>query len=428
MATQTREAVWNSGDGAKYTGKDDYTPNETITSGIVSEGVVDLSTGEEDEDHGWHKGVFQFCTKLKTVTLPESLRKIGENAFHKCEVLVHVDIPSGVNELGGGAFFRCKKLQTATIPEGVVDLPNSIFADCNSLKSVKLPSSLKSIGYGAFQMCSSLTAINFDALEGVTEISEQAFMHCSSLTTFKLPPSLKTIASSTFQDCKSLSEVELPASLETVKTAAFQDCAADLRIDLPEAVRNIHQWALDGRRISLPASLSILSNGGDVKYLLYRVKEVVMSSKVDLSLLVEHIHNLPDTYNARGKRIQTYDIYTHRTRPFLDPNLKFKVLYSGPSSAVASPPLTEHIPMSFFSFEASVEDLMSLHTDKGDDALLLKVDAAFASRLCIYASLLRCKTAELPEEILSDLLPFIYGDVLTNAMIGDIVSAVMKIR
>ena len=410
--------MWNAGDGAKYSGLDRKKRNEAITSAIVADGVVDLSTGEMDGR--FEKGVFQFCTKLETARLPESLRKIGDCTFYCCEALVRVDIPSGVNEIGKFAFISCESLQTVTIPEGIVGLPDEIFSGCTSLKSVKLPSSLKRIGESAFARCFSLSTINFDALKGVTKIDSWAFWKCSSLSVFKLPPKLQTIKRSTFEHCSSLSKVDFhDSSLKTMENGAFHNTGS-LRIDLPESVRNIHLTALEGCRISLPTSLSPLTNDGDVKWLLHSVKDVVISARVNLGLLVDHISSLPDTYIYRGKRIT-----------FLDPNLTFKVLYSGgKSSTAALPPLKEHIPISFFSFEILLKDLTPLWRSNGgkcDDALLVKVESAFACRVRIYAALLRCKIAELPEEILHNLLPFIYGDVLTNAMIGDIVSAVKKI-
>ena len=228
-------AVWKTGDGTKYAGRIYGNENVTITSALVADGVVDLSTGVIDE--GREIGVFFYCTKLETVKLPESLRKIGFGAFGGCDKLTHVDIPSGVNELGEAAFTYCETLERISIPDGVVHLPNSIFYRCYSLKSVKLPASLNTIGEVAFCQCNSLTTINFGALKGVTEIGQFAFCECSSLTAFKLPPLLKTIEKSTFFNCSSLSQVgDIPPSLETVKECAFDGCHPDLSIDLPDSV------------------------------------------------------------------------------------------------------------------------------------------------------------------------------------------------
>ena len=166
------QAVWNTGDDAKFAAQLGG-ENDTITSAIVSDGVVDLSTGVH-YINGNEKGVFHYCTKLETVRLPESLRKIGGNAFCLCKALMHVDIPSGVNEIGEDAF-AYSSLETVTIPEGVVNLPDGIFARCKSLKSVKLPSSLKTIGSAAFDFCPALTTIQFGALNQVPTIRDKAF-------------------------------------------------------------------------------------------------------------------------------------------------------------------------------------------------------------------------------------------------------------
>ena len=390
-----------------------------IKRAIIAEGVVDLKTGDGD---GYMKGAFQFCSRLERVTLPDSLRRIGMYTFYNCHALVHVDIPSGVNELGVGAFAACESLQTVNIPEGVVILPDSLFGVCASLKSVKLPFSLKKIDDNVFHKNKSLQINTYNddgALEGLTHLGKYAFWECDMFTAFKLPPSLKTLETRTFWKCKNLKRCELPPSLETIKSGAFEFCHPNLCIDLPETVINVEMRSLKGIRIRLPTSLSILTNGGFTRGLLHGVREVVISSRVQLWLLVAYIRSLPETYICRAENF-----------PFLHPDLKFKVLYCGSSSSTAtdSPPINKHIPEAFFSFSITPNDLISLQANKGDDALLTSVNSAFTSRISIYASLLRCKIAKPPEEILSIMLPFIYGDdLLSDAMLGDIVEMVKTI-
>lgn len=417
LSLLSSQAVWNTGDGAKYAGEwddeaDECVPNETITSAIVADGVVDLSTG--DHNVFGEKGVFQYCTKLETVRLPESLRKIGHRVFYKCRALMHVDIPSGVNEFGEYAFAK-SSLETVTIPEGIVNLTEFIFWECESLKSVKLPSSLKTIGEWAFYACYALTTINDDALEGVTDIGETAFQLCKSLTTFKLPPLLKTIKNCTFNGCKSLSKVELPPSLERIGYNAFGGCShPDLIIDLPETVTYIEGRALEKCRIRLPTSLSILTNGGNVEGPLRKVKEVVMSSRVNLGLLVDHINSLPETF---------LDVL-QRESPILDPNLKFKILYSSLTTSTTLPPINQHFPESFFSFDVSTEELKKMHSQSQSQSLQDKVQSAVTDKLSAYACLLQRKTFDIPEEVLYVLLPFLHGDALTTPMLNDIVAEV----
>ena len=129
-----------------------------------------------------------------------------------------------------------------------------------------------------------------------------------------------------------------------------------------------------------------------------------MSSRVNLSLLVDHINNLPD---------DDVDV---------DPNLKFRILYCGPASVNttnALPTLKQHFPESFFSFDVSTAELKKID----GESLHGKVQVSFMRKVCTYASLLRCKNAEPPEEILTILLPFIYGDVFSDEALGDVVAA-----
>ena len=202
----------------------------------------------------------------------------------------------------------------------------------------------------------------------------------------------------------------MPTSLETIKKATFSGCShPDLCIDLPETLKNIGPNALSGCRVRLPTSLSILSYGGDVEGLLQGVEEVVMSNRVNLSLLVRHIDGLP---NRRFGHL------------FLYPDLKFKVLYSD-SSAAAAPLIGEHVPEFFFSFDVFLDDLIAIHRG-GGGGLVPKVKAALMSQVSVYADL--STHAGLPEELFSKILPFIYGEQgFTDEMLGAIVLAVKKV-
>ena len=410
--------LWNSEDGKKYQ------MNETITSAVVADGVRNLRSYCDF----WQRevGSFESCSSLHTCALPDTLRRIGDFTFASCNRLTICQIPSGVNEIGRGAFTKCGALKTLALPDGILHIPGYAFSHCNSLETVELPFSLKTIGVEAFCNCFELNAINDDALEGVTEIGEAAFSHCSSLTAFKLPPLLKVVDECSFFACESLSKVEFPPSLETIKFGAFNRCShPDLIIDLPETVTNIERGALEGCRIRLPTSLSMLTYDGDVEGLLHSVEEVVISSRVNLSLLVDHLGNRP----SRSYYDDNYDEYmfdddipddapADEIEPYLDPNLKFTILYGG-STGPAPPKIQEHVPQSFFCLEMSPAHLKSL-----DDIPPLheKVDLIFKRKLGIFADILQCSTVEVHESLLYHILPFVWGGDVSIGVLSDIVT------
>ena len=418
-AGEVQSSFWDTGDGVKCAGESFHAPNDTIKSAVVLDGVTDLSTVATSE-WGGEIGVFQWCVELKSVQLPASLRRIGFNAFYGCEALTCIDIPSGVVEIGRWAFQWCESLQTVTIPEGVVDLPSQIFFECKSLKSVNLPSSLKTVGSHAFYKCSSLSTINFDALEGVAEIGNHAFYHCFSLTTFKLPPLLKTINAHTFHKCKRLSEVQLPPSLEKIEQWAFDGCHRDLSIDLPATLTSVCNNALRGCRIHLPPSLSLLflANDGDgAKGLLRGVKEVVTSSRMNLELLVDHINSLPKWCRFRGETVA-----------FLDPDLTIKILHGG-SKKAAPTKIREHVPESVFCFEITAIHLVYVQKIFGDfKAIRAKFESKFGAMLSAFADILsRFSNAELPDALLYDILPFLWGDKVSKLILKDAIAQVAEL-
>ena len=59
------------------------------------------------------------------------------------------------------AFDQCFSLTTVTIPDSVTHICEEAFRSCNSLESIELPASLVYIGPSAFNGCSSLRNISF---------------------------------------------------------------------------------------------------------------------------------------------------------------------------------------------------------------------------------------------------------------------------
>lgn len=70
-----------------------------------------------------------------------------------------VIIPDEVKVIAGEAFDYNTKIKSVTLNESIVSLGNKAFSRCSSLASINLPQSLEYIGSEAFYACSSLTEI-----------------------------------------------------------------------------------------------------------------------------------------------------------------------------------------------------------------------------------------------------------------------------
>ena len=184
------------------------------------------------------KDAFNAST-VKTVTLPENITALEENAFLDCKSLVSITLPAkvqtiGLNALSGctamvditvdgqneslcsvdGVLFSKDKtvliqypaaLGTAyTVPEGTTTIARDAFY-MSGLESILLPSTLTELVYDAFGYCRKLTELTIP--EGVTTIGEYILDHCSALTTLTIPSTVTAIGQRMANYCTAITDV-----------------------------------------------------------------------------------------------------------------------------------------------------------------------------------------------------------------------------
>ncbi|MDE5580809.1 MAG: leucine-rich repeat domain-containing protein [Treponemataceae bacterium] len=145
------------------------------------------------------KDAFLDCTSLTSVTLADTVQRIGTGAFSGCTSLASVTISEGVTIIYDEAFRNCTSLARVAIPSSVTKIDNYAFKDCASLAYVTIPEGVQEIGTGAFSGCTSLASIAIP--EGVTEIGYDVFKDCTSLASVTIPNSVKTIHDTAFLSC-----------------------------------------------------------------------------------------------------------------------------------------------------------------------------------------------------------------------------------
>lgn len=101
---------------------------------------------------------FEYCRNLKSVTIPNCVTSIEEEAFYDSG-LTSVVIPESITELKYAVFGECYSLQSVTISNGVTSIGEGAFGYCENLKSITIPASVTSIAVDAFYRCNSLADI-----------------------------------------------------------------------------------------------------------------------------------------------------------------------------------------------------------------------------------------------------------------------------
>ncbi len=76
---------------------------------------------------------------MKTLTLPQGLKKIERDAFLDCDALVSVTIPASVEEIEAYAFADCDALKSVVFEGMPKELNRKAFAECERLHDISVP-------------------------------------------------------------------------------------------------------------------------------------------------------------------------------------------------------------------------------------------------------------------------------------------------
>lgn len=210
-----------------------------------------------------------FPTKLKTIgdnafdnlyltgplVLPEGLDSIGKESFQH-NYITEVTIPESVRSIGQAAFYDNQTLQSATLNNKMETIVRSLFNNCKKLAVVHGGKNVKNIFYRAFYGCDSLRSIK-DVVP--VTIDREAFYKCQKLENFNFSR-IKSIGYESFYQCYSLKEVDLTTltsidrsfagcmglkkvtlgnDITTIKSDAFYNCHALEEVVLGSSINSL---------------------------------------------------------------------------------------------------------------------------------------------------------------------------------------------
>lgn len=103
------------------------------------------------------QGAFEDDTNIELVVLPNSVKRIEAYAFWGCDNLDTVVLGKGLSEVGDYAFTKCTGLEQMSIPSTVTSIGMEAFEDCTNLKDITIPPETVNIQESAFDGCYQLT-------------------------------------------------------------------------------------------------------------------------------------------------------------------------------------------------------------------------------------------------------------------------------
>lgn len=221
---------------------------------IISKGITEIG-----------KASFNGASKITGVEIPNSAILISDYAFQNCEGLTTITIPGSVKKIGnwwgnanGQIFNGCSNLKEVILEEGIEEISGRAFDSCSKVKEWKLPKSLKRIGPGAFQ---STGVEEFNIPENVESIAA-TFISSSNLSRINVDSNNKYFTSvdgilfdkdSTrlikYPENRDGSSYEVPNTVNTIDANAFGSCKNLQTIVIADSVEKIGDSAFYGSKL-----------------------------------------------------------------------------------------------------------------------------------------------------------------------------------
>ena len=129
---------------------------------LSSDGVLKLGCSDQSWVSEYNEGGLPwslYSDYITDVVIEDGSITIDNNVFAGLENLVNVSIPRTVRNIGDKAFRGCTSLKNVYITR-VETLGNSVFEDCSSLETIELGVTLKSAGDYVFRNCKNLIYID----------------------------------------------------------------------------------------------------------------------------------------------------------------------------------------------------------------------------------------------------------------------------
>ena len=211
---------------------------------------------------------FRECINLKKATILNPLNngKMGQNVFNGCTNLTTVVLPDNATVIDNNMFYGNTKLSNVNIPASLTTIGSSAFYN-TAINNITLPDSLKTINSSAFSDCTKLSAINIP--DAVTSIDSSAFYNCSSLTTVTVGENTKfTLGQYAFRSSGITDESvkNILAHASSINSHIFDNCSSLINLVVANLWTNMFSNCTNLKTVKTSEESTFTSTGDNIFY------------------------------------------------------------------------------------------------------------------------------------------------------------------
>ena len=158
-----------------------------------------------------------------------------------------VTVPNGVLELAPYSFYDCYNLKEVTLPDSLITIGENAFGCSNVVEKLVIPDSVAQIGRFALVGCKCVSVAegnqNYKSIDGTVYSLDGSILikQSDSVTDFVVPEGVTRIAEAAFKYVD-IESISLPETLESIGESAFRACKLKA-VDIPEGVKIIEKEA-----------------------------------------------------------------------------------------------------------------------------------------------------------------------------------------
>ncbi len=194
---------------------------------------------------------------ISELYIPNDIEIISNWAFAQCVSITKVSIGNNVKKIGRGAFSACINLQSVIVSENIIEIDDCAFQFCRNLLNIHIGSTVERIGNRAFYNCSKL----LKNIDGILYVDGWIVGADENIQVANIVGYSVGIADMAFYNCKELTKVIIGSKVSIIGKNTFLNCDNIECIEVSDL--NLNYKSVDGNLYSRDGKVLIKYSAGN---------------------------------------------------------------------------------------------------------------------------------------------------------------------